>query len=29
MATDPERMPYGTTSECTDDQGNRFYLGDA
>lgn len=28
-ATDPERMPYGTTSECTDDQGIRFYLGDA
>lgn len=27
-ATDPERMPYGTTSECTDDQGLRFYLGD-
>jgi predicted enzyme related to lactoylglutathione lyase len=28
-ATDPERQPYGTTSECTDDQGMRFYLGDA
>jgi predicted enzyme related to lactoylglutathione lyase len=28
-ATDPERQPYGTTSECTDDQGIRFYLGDA
>jgi predicted enzyme related to lactoylglutathione lyase len=28
-ATDPERQPYGTTSECTDDQGVRFYLGDA
>lgn len=27
-ATDPERQPYGTTSECTDDQGLRFYLGD-
>ena len=26
-ATDPERQPYGTTSECTDDQGTRFYLG--
>ena len=28
-ATDPERQPYGTTAECTDDQGVRFYLGDA
>jgi predicted enzyme related to lactoylglutathione lyase len=28
-ATDPERQPYGTTSECVDDQGVRFYLGDA
>jgi predicted enzyme related to lactoylglutathione lyase len=28
-ATDPERMPYGTTAECTDDQGTRFYLGDS
>ena len=28
-ATDPERQPYGTTAECTDDQGTRFYLGDA
>jgi uncharacterized glyoxalase superfamily protein PhnB len=27
--TDPERQPYGTTSEATDDQGVRFYLGDA
>jgi predicted enzyme related to lactoylglutathione lyase len=27
-ATDPERQPYGTTSECMDDQGVRFYLGD-
>jgi predicted enzyme related to lactoylglutathione lyase len=26
-ATDPERQPYATTSECTDDQGTRFYLG--
>jgi predicted enzyme related to lactoylglutathione lyase len=26
-ATDPERMPYGTTADCTDDQGVRFYLG--
>jgi predicted enzyme related to lactoylglutathione lyase len=26
-ATDPEVQPYGTTSECTDDQGTRFYLG--
>ena len=28
-ATDPERQPYGTTAEGTDDQGVRFYLGDA
>ena len=28
-ATEPQRMPYGTTAECTDDQGTRFYLGDA
>ena len=28
-ATEPERQPYGTTSECADDQGVRFYLGDA
>ena len=28
-ASDPQRQPYGTTSECTDDQGVRFYLGDA
>jgi predicted enzyme related to lactoylglutathione lyase len=28
-ATDPERQPYGTTAEGTDDQGIRFYLGDA
>ena len=26
-ATDPEEMPYGTTSDCVDDQGVRFYLG--
>lgn len=26
-ATDPARQPYGVTSECTDDQGSRFYLG--
>jgi len=26
-ATAPERQPYGVTSECTDDQGVRFYLG--
>jgi predicted enzyme related to lactoylglutathione lyase len=26
-ATDPARQPYGSTSECTDDQGTRFYLG--
>jgi predicted enzyme related to lactoylglutathione lyase len=28
-ATEPERQPYGITSEGTDDQGVRFYLGDA
>lgn len=28
-ATDPELRPYGTTSDCTDDQGLRFYLGDS
>jgi uncharacterized glyoxalase superfamily protein PhnB len=27
-STDPESQPYGTTAECTDDQGVRFYLGD-
>ncbi len=27
MAADPERHPYGITSNCTDDQGTRFYLG--
>lgn len=27
-ATDPARQPYGTTSECTDDQGMSFYLGE-
>ena len=26
-ATDPAQQPYGVTSECTDDQGTRFYLG--
>jgi predicted enzyme related to lactoylglutathione lyase len=26
-ATDPQRQPYGITSDCTDDQGSRFYLG--
>jgi predicted enzyme related to lactoylglutathione lyase len=26
-ATDPERQPYGITSECVDDQGSRFNLG--
>ena len=25
-ATDPVEMPYGTTSDCTDDQGMAFYL---
>lgn len=28
-ATEPERMPYGTTSECEDDQGVKFYIGQA
>lgn len=28
-ASDPERRPYGTIAECTDDQGVRFYVGDA
>ncbi|MBV8461665.1 MAG: VOC family protein [Acidimicrobiales bacterium] len=27
QATDPEVQPYGTTSDATDDQGTRFYLG--
>lgn len=27
-ASDPEQMPYGITSECEDDQGTRFYLGE-
>jgi len=26
-ATAPQRLPYGITSNCTDDQGTRFYLG--
>ena len=26
-ATDPVQMPYGITSDCVDDQGLRFYLG--
>jgi predicted enzyme related to lactoylglutathione lyase len=26
-ATAVERMPYGLTSDCTDDQGTPFYLG--
>lgn len=26
-ATDPEVQPYGISSDCTDDQGARFYLG--
>jgi predicted enzyme related to lactoylglutathione lyase len=26
-STDPELQPYGTTADCTDDQGVRFYLG--
>jgi uncharacterized glyoxalase superfamily protein PhnB/catechol 2,3-dioxygenase-like lactoylglutathione lyase family enzyme len=26
-ATEPETYPYGITSDCSDDQGTRFYLG--
>jgi predicted enzyme related to lactoylglutathione lyase len=26
-ATDPATQPYAITSECTDDQGTRFYIG--
>jgi predicted enzyme related to lactoylglutathione lyase len=26
-ATDPQRQPYGISSECSDDQETRFYLG--
>jgi predicted enzyme related to lactoylglutathione lyase len=26
-STDPERQPYGTTADCTDDQGLKFHLG--
>jgi predicted enzyme related to lactoylglutathione lyase len=26
-ASDPERQPYGITSDCEDDQGTTFYLG--
>jgi predicted enzyme related to lactoylglutathione lyase len=26
-ASEPETHPYGITSDCTDDQGTRFYLG--
>lgn len=26
-STDPEQQPYGTTANCTDDQGLVFYLG--
>ncbi len=26
-STDPERMPYGVTADCTDDQGAAFFLG--
>ena len=25
-STEPERQPYGTSAECRDDQGGRFYL---
>ena len=27
-ASDPERQPYGVTSDCVDDQETRFYLGE-
>ena len=27
-ATEPTPQPYGVTSECTDDQGSRFHLGE-
>ncbi|MGI8758558.1 MAG: hypothetical protein ACR2K0_04560 [Acidimicrobiales bacterium] len=27
-ASEPESMPYGITSECTDDQGFSFYIGE-
>lgn len=27
-ATDPRQQPYGVTSECIDDQGTAFYLGE-
>lgn len=27
-ATEPQRQPYGTTSECVDDQGSRFHVGE-
>ena len=27
-ASDPQRYPYGLTSDCVDDQGLRFYLGE-
>jgi predicted enzyme related to lactoylglutathione lyase len=26
-ATDPESQPYGLSSQCVDDQGTRFFLG--
>jgi hypothetical protein len=28
QATDPERQPYGVTSDCVDNQGMTFYLGE-
>jgi len=27
-ASEPRRQPYGVTSDCVDDQGTRFYLGE-
>jgi len=27
-ATDPERLPYGLSAQCVDDQGTRFFLGE-
>lgn len=28
VLVEPARQPYGTSAECTDDQGARFYLGE-
>jgi len=29
VVSEPAQQPYGTRAECLDDQGGRFYLGDA